>query len=118
MSRANGAAPHDPLDDLDDVISELEGSEWDDEITETNITVEKGATVVITGKHQAVSKDQAAAVTKPDNPPPDSQPPKAKFALAVLATLPPHWRGPVVVVALGILGILVWRGGSLVKLWP
>jgi hypothetical protein len=79
-----------------------------------------GAAVAVeaTGRHRAMQQEQAAAVTKPDNPPPDSQPPKAKFALAVLATLPPHWRGPVVVVALGILGILVWRGGSLVKLWP
>jgi hypothetical protein len=84
VSKLNGAQPSDPLDDLDDVIAELEGSEWDDEeITETNITVEKGATVVITGKHQAMSQGQAAAVTKPDNEKPSDPPPSKVSPLAV-----------------------------------
>lgn len=47
----------------------------------------------------------------------ESQPPKAKFALAVLKELPPHWRGPVVLFALGIVAILAWRGGALAGLW-
>lgn len=47
-------------------IAKLEGSEWEDEITETQIIVQPGGVVNVdqTGNHKAVT------VTRPDNPPP------------------------------------------------
>ena len=93
----------------------------DDERTSPEIILEamKAGAALASGAHQAVSKDQAAAVTKPDNPQPDSQPPKAKFALAVLDRIQPPWlRAPVVIVALGLVALLAWRGIALAGLLP
>jgi hypothetical protein len=104
----NGATAPDPLDDLDDVIHELEGSEWDEEITETNITVEKGATVVITGKHQAVSEEQAAAVTKPDNEKPDTQPPPSKVSPVTVVFVAVRKMPPWGVVLVALAGIAAY----------
>jgi hypothetical protein len=80
-----------------------------------------GAAVAVeaTGRHRAMQQDQAAAVTKPDNKAPESQPPKAKFALAVLDRIQPPWlRAPVVIVALGLVALLAWRGIALAGLLP
>lgn len=79
MTRANGAQAPDPLEELDDVIAELEGAEWEDEITAQDLmdAVKAGA-VIATGKHEAMSKLQADEVT-PYDPPrkPHTDPPKS-----------------------------------------
>lgn len=88
MSRGNGAAPPDPLEELDDVIAELEGSEWaDEEITaEHYIHAEPGSTVIVdqTGKHRAVKGNED--ITQTDHGVParaqqDSLPEKAAEAV-------------------------------------
>jgi hypothetical protein len=118
LTRANGSKPDDPLDELDDVIAELEGSEWaDEEITaEHYIHAEPGSTVIVdqTGKHRPVKADDRPT---PSDPP--SQPAKARFALAVLDRIQPPWlRAPVVLFALAIVGLLVWRGVALTGIVP
>lgn len=109
MSRGNGSAAPDPLDDLEEVIADLEGSEWEDETTETNIIVQGGVVNVDnTGKHRALQVSQDDRLT-PSDPP--SQPPKARFALAVLDRIQPPWlRAPVVIVVVLVVAALVWRG--------
>lgn len=89
MSKLNGSAAPDPLDELDDVIAELEGSEWDDdEITAEHIleAVKVGAAAA-SGKHQAMSKDQAEEITltDPNIKRPSSVPPKVRALEHILA---------------------------------
>jgi len=89
-------------------LEKLEGIEWDEEVTETNITVEKGATVVVTtGKHAAMSKDQADEITLTDHGAPprkaDSDPPPSKVSPLgiawVMAKKFPPWGAVAVAIA-------------------
>jgi hypothetical protein len=70
VSRLNGAAPPDPLDDLDEVIAELEGNEWEviSEVTENHWHLPKGTVVDAdaSGKMRAVSAPDLE-VTRTDN---------------------------------------------------
>jgi hypothetical protein len=70
VSRLNGTKPPDPLDDLDEVIAELEGNEWEviSEVTENHWHLPKGTTVDTdaTGKMRAISLADAE-VTRVDN---------------------------------------------------
>jgi len=114
-------AGNDRTDRLRRRADELEGLD-DDEITGQDLleAVRVGVAAA-SGKHQSMSKQEADEITLTDHgaaPKHDSTPAKAKFALAVLDRLTPAWRGPVVVLALGILGVLAWRGGALAGLWP
>jgi hypothetical protein len=112
VTKLNGSQPSDPLDELDDVIAELEGSEWDDEeITETNITVEKGATVVVTtGKHAAMSKDQAEEITVTDHgvPQKQSDPPPSKVSLLAIGWVAAKRAPPWGIIILGVVGIIAY----------
>ena len=90
------------------------------EVTEQHFHLPKGTTLETdqTGRLRAISHDEITLTDHGIPPKPESVPPKAKFALAVLKELPPHWRGPVVIVALGIAGVLAWRGGAGLGWWP
>lgn len=96
---------------LADLANELEG--LDDEPTgETNIIVQPGGVVHVeqTGRHQAMTKDEADRVT-PTDPKSSALPPKQRFALKVLESIQPPWlRAPVVIFALALIGLLVWKG--------
>jgi hypothetical protein len=111
VTRANGAHPPDPLDELDDVIAELEGSGWEEEITETQIIVQPGATVHVdqTGRHAALTTNNIP--TKPDNPAPDSQSPSKVSPVTVVFVavrkMPP-W-GVVLVALAGIAAYVVLK---------
>jgi hypothetical protein len=100
---------------LSKLADELE--DIDDEPTgETNIIVQPGGVVHVeqTGKHKAMAQDDRPT---PSDPP--SQPAKARFALAVLDRIQPPWlRAPVVLFALAIVGLLVWRGVALTGIVP
>jgi hypothetical protein len=70
--------PSDPLEQLDDVIAELEGEDWDDadEITaEHLIDAVKAGAVLATGRHQTLKMDDVT----PTDPPRKliSDPPKS-----------------------------------------
>jgi hypothetical protein len=126
VSRGNGASPPDPLENLDDAIEELRGSEWEDEeITAEHLldAVKMGA-VIATGKHQAMSKDQADEITLTDHgvpPKSESVPPRQRFVLKLLDKVPAESRGTVVVVGLLVFGALaalsIWRGGAGLGWW-
>ena len=118
----NEAARERALTQQERALAALEGSEWDDEVTENHFHLPKGTTLEAdrTGRLRAVSNpdDEITLTENPAPKQPDSTPAKAKFALAVLDRLPAGWRGPVVIVALGLVGVALWRGGSLAGLWP
>jgi hypothetical protein len=119
VSRLNGAKPPDPLDDLDEVIAELEGNEWEviSEVTENHWHLPKGVQLEAdaTGRMKAISIPDHEA-TKPDNPRPETVPPRGKFILAVLNTIQPPWlRFPIVLALIGAVVLLILKG---VKVWP
>jgi hypothetical protein len=100
MSRANGASPPDPLDELDHAIAELEGEDWEEATGQTHVHAAPGSTIVVdqTGKHRALQ------VTLPDNEKPSVPPPSglAKVATSFLGAV----RGwPQALVALGIIAL-------------
>jgi hypothetical protein len=117
VSRGNGASPPDPLENLDDAIEELRGSEWEDEeITAKHLmdAVQMGA-VIATGKHKAMSKDQADEITLTDHgspPKPESEPPPSKLSplvvVWVVARKFPPW-GAVIVALAGIAAYVMLR---------
>jgi hypothetical protein len=117
VSKLNGHAPPDPLDELDDVIAELEGSEWDDEeiTAEHYIHVEKGGTVIVdqTGKNRAMSKQEADEITLTDHgalPKQQSDPPPSKVSPLSIAWLMakkfPPWGAVLVAIACIIAFVL------------
>ncbi len=94
-------------------MEKLEGIEWEDETTETNITVEKGATVVITGKHKAMTKDQAEEITRADHDrptpsDPPSEPPPSKLSPLVVVWVVARKCPPWGAVAVAIAGIIAY----------
>lgn len=91
MSRLNGKAPPDALEELDDVIAELEGQEWD-EVSGSHITVN---VVDQTGKFKAMD-------TVPDNPRPkqESLPEKVIDAVAELPDKAKTWSQASVAIAI------------------
>jgi hypothetical protein len=100
MTRANGKTPPDALDELDEVIAELEGSEWDEvsEVTENHIHIHQPAAE--TGRF-------AALETRPDHPRPkqDSLAEKALDVVpGVLDRVEPRQRGWVAAVIVVVLG--------------
>jgi hypothetical protein len=104
--------------EMDRAIRELEGADWE-EITENHIHIElpKGSELEAdrTGRLRAVSYPDHEA-TKPDNPKPETVPPRGKFVLAVLNTIQPPWlRVPVVLALIGAVVVLILKG---VKVWP
>jgi hypothetical protein len=122
VSRLNGAKPPDPLDDLDEVIAELEGNEWEviSEVHEQNFIFPTRARTTVetdsaTGRTKVVSIPDEE-VTKADHPRPETVPPRGKFVLAVLNTIQPPWlRVPVVLALIGAVVVLILKG---VKVWP
>jgi Fe-S-cluster formation regulator IscX/YfhJ len=108
VTRSNGSHPDDPLDELDDVIAELEGSEWDDEITaEHLLEAVKAGAAAATGKHQAIA---AETPTRPDHRPPDSTPPKLKlFDPARIDTAPKAVAFVALLVA--VVALAIWGPG-------
>jgi hypothetical protein len=119
---SNGKIPThtDRVRELAKYIAEQPDDEPEEITAEHIIEAMKAGAVIATGSHAAMSKARAEEITLTDHgvPKSESVPPKAKFALAVLDRLPAYARGPVVLVALGIVGIVLWRGGSLAGLWP
>jgi hypothetical protein len=71
----NGSAAPDPLDDLDDVIEELEGSEWDDELKTGDIHIYPPAGAKFEAGTDSTGKFKASSI--PDSDPPDAEPPKS-----------------------------------------
>jgi hypothetical protein len=116
MSRANGKSPPDPLDDLDDVIAELESSNWDDE--DADITAEhiieavRAGAAAATGGHKAMSKHDAEEVTKTDHgiqtePPPSKLSPLA-IAWLFVRKFPP-WGAVIVALAIVVAYVVLKR---------
>lgn len=108
-------------------IAALEGSEWDDEITENHIEVLPGATLIVdqSGKHAAVRASQPDpddVVTKTDHAVPvrgSSWPERFSGALQpLLHGLTPLQRAAILLALIGVLALAVWRGGAGFKLWP
>ena len=97
----NEAARERALTEQEKALADLEGSEWADEITETQIIVQPGATVHVdqTGRHQAM------AVTKPDNPRPtqESIPERVLDAAGDLTERVKTWKQ--VMILLGLIGL-------------
>lgn len=109
MARGNGKAPPDPLDELDEVIAELEGNDWQ-EVTENHIHVElpKGTTLEAdrTGRLKAISMPDTE-ITKPDIPRPSSEPPKSSIAGAAVAVIR-SVNNPYALGALALLVVALW----------
>jgi hypothetical protein len=79
VSKLNGSKPPDPLDDLDEVIAELEGNDWEviSEVHEqTFVFPERARTTVetdkATGRTKVVSIPDEE-VTRNDHPKPESR---------------------------------------------
>jgi hypothetical protein len=113
MSSANGKAPPDALEELDEVIRELEGSAWDEisEVTENHIHIHAPLAADASGRHAAME------VTRPDHARPrqDSLAEKALDVVpGVLDRVEPRQRGWVavaIVVTLGLVAIAWLRWG-------
>ncbi len=101
---------------LRDLAEELRDA--DDEITaEHLLDAVKAGAVIATGKHRPMSKTEADDRITPTDPP-KSLDKRSRFALAVLDRLP-RWSRPVIVLAaLAIVGLLLWRGVALAGLLP
>lgn len=92
----------------DRAIAELEGVEWEDEVTETQIHVH-GGTVHVgeTGRRRAMPGNNE--ITTPDNPKPDSTPPKVKAferVIGAVDTWPKAAAFAVLVAA--IVALAIW----------
>lgn len=118
----NEAAHRRALTQQEKALAALEGSEWEDEITENHIHLPQGRITLEadrTGRLRAVSNpddeitltDNGQAPRKTESEPP---PKVAKGIGFVLDKLPPgqRWFGLLVLAAL--VGALLWRG---VALW-
>lgn len=112
MSKRNGVEPSDPLEDLDDVISELEGSEWEDEdeiTAEHLIDAVKLGAAVATGKHQALKMDDVTP-TAPPRKIPSGPPSKYKlFDPARITTIPAAIAFVALVAA--VVALAIWGPG-------
>jgi hypothetical protein len=127
MSSANGKAPPDALEELDEVIRELEGSAWDEisEVTENHIHIHppKGSVVETdaTGRMRAISVPDGddSTPTKPDHPAPKSGWPErvSRALVPLLGGLPPWGRVVVLLALIAVLALSVWRGGAGAGLW-
>jgi hypothetical protein len=110
---SNGSKPDDPLDQVDEAIGKLEGTQWDEDSQVTHVHAAPGSVVNVdnTGKFAAVEPP-----TNPINPRPASDPPsgKAGVAISILKLLPPWGR---VVVLLAVLALVAWRGGVGLGWW-
>jgi hypothetical protein len=110
------ATEGDPLDGLDQAITQLENTDWTEEEPVTGEilldAIKAGAAIAAeaTGKHQALQDARRASI--PDSDPPSSGPPtKEKFFLKVLESIEPKWlRAPVVVIVVVLLFALVVSG--------
>lgn len=102
------------------LAAELRSLNDDDEVTETQIIVQ-GGTVHVgeTGRHRAL-KSTSEPPTAPSNPRPShGYPERVSRALApLLGGLPPWGRVIVLLALIGVLALVVWRGGAGLKLWP
>jgi hypothetical protein len=113
MGSANGKAPPDALEELDEVIRELEGSAWDEisEVTENHIHIHPPLAADASGRHAAME------VTRPDHPRPkqDSLAEKALDAVPELVervkTPAQAWVAVAIVVVLGAVAIAWLRWG-------
>jgi len=95
---------------LRQLAAELDG--LDDEVTETQIIVQPGATVHVdqTGRHRAMSDE----ITKTDHGSPPRKsgwPERVSGALQpLLGGLTPWGRALILLALIAVLGLAVWRG--------
>lgn len=108
MTKTNGSAPPDPLDEVDEAIAELEGENWDEVTGETHVHVAPGGHVSLgqSGKFSAVELP-----TKPDSGPPPPWP--ARVALSLVRAVDSWPKALVALALLLLVGLAIWRGVTL-----
>ncbi|HXJ47946.1 MAG TPA: hypothetical protein VNF91_02140 [Candidatus Acidoferrum sp.] len=104
---ANGSKPNDPLDQVDEAIGKLEGTQWDEDSKVTHVHAAPGAVVNVdnTGKFAAVE-----GPTNTVNPRPTSDAPQkaANAVTSVIGAINNPWK---------FWALLVLVGGGLVAYW-